>query len=129
MPNGGDLGGDLMAGQLPAFTRLRALGDFDLELVGRNKIFRSHTEAGRRDLLDSAVCEIAARSTFESVIVFAAFAAVALGAKPVHRDGQSFVRLFRKRAERHSRRRETRQHAFGGFDLIEHDRVSWTELN
>ncbi len=67
-----------MAGQLSAFTRLRALGDFDLELVGRNKIFGSHAEAGGRDLLDSAVCEIAARQAFESAIVFAAFSVLYL---------------------------------------------------
>src|SRR5258708_2635756 len=99
MANGSDLGGDLVAWQLSAFAWLRALCDFDLEFVSRNEILGSDAEPGRCNLLDPAVREVPARSAFEPAAVFAAFAAVAPRAKPVHRNGQRFVSFFRKRTK------------------------------
>ena len=48
----GDLGVDLVAGQLSAFAGLGALRDLDLHHVGIDEIFRRHAEAAGGHLLD-----------------------------------------------------------------------------
>ena len=47
----GDQLGDLMAGELAAFARLRSLGDLDLDLLRVGEIFGSDSEARRSHLL------------------------------------------------------------------------------
>src|SRR5207249_10218357 len=42
VPEARDLLGDLVAGELPALARLRALGDLDLELVREGAVLGSH---------------------------------------------------------------------------------------
>ena len=51
---------DLVAGQLPAFARLRALRDLDLQLVRVDQVPAGHAEAPRRHLLDRAALRVAA---------------------------------------------------------------------
>ena len=51
----GDLGRHLVPGELAPFTRLRALGHLDLELVGGMQVGRSDTESARCNLLDRRV--------------------------------------------------------------------------
>ncbi len=48
VPETGDLLGHLVAGQLPALARLRALRDLDLELLGDGGVRRRDAEAARR---------------------------------------------------------------------------------
>src|SRR5258708_6543427 len=99
MANGSDLGGDLVAWQLSPFAWLRAPCAFDLEFVSRNEILGRDAQPGRCNLLGPSVLWVAARSAFEPAAVFAAFAAVAPRAKPVHRNGQRFVSFLRKRTK------------------------------
>ena len=47
-----DVAGHLVARQLAAFARLRALRDLDLQLVGVHQIFGGHAEPGGGHLLD-----------------------------------------------------------------------------
>ena len=84
---------DLVAGKLPAFARLGALGHLDLQLVGVDEIFGGHAKPRRGDLLDGAAAAVAVGIALESVGVFAPFAGVALPADAVHRDRQVLVRL------------------------------------
>src|SRR5690606_31602130 len=58
--DGGDLGADLEAGDLPAFPRLRALRHLDLDLPGAGQVGGRHPEAAGRDLFDGAVRHVAA---------------------------------------------------------------------
>ena len=50
-----DLVGHLVARELAALARLRALGDLDLELVGEGEVLRRDAEAAGCDLLDRRV--------------------------------------------------------------------------
>ena len=52
MAKGGNLGGNLKAGELPAFAGLRALCHFNFDLAALIQVFRSNTEASRCDLFD-----------------------------------------------------------------------------
>ena len=52
---GGDVGRRLATRQLTALTRLRPLGDLDLELIGAGEIRGGDAEPCRRDLLDPGV--------------------------------------------------------------------------
>ncbi len=61
VPQAGDVVVDLVAGQLPALARLRALGDLDLELVGMTQVVDVDAEAARGDLADAAAALIAVR--------------------------------------------------------------------
>src|SRR4029078_10382344 len=54
-PQRGDVRGRLATRQLSALTRLRALGDLDLQLIGPRKIGRGHPEPSRCDLLDACI--------------------------------------------------------------------------
>ena len=50
----GDYVVDFVAGQLAAFAGLRALRDFDLQVVGVDQVIRGHAKARRGHLLDRA---------------------------------------------------------------------------
>ena len=54
-----DVARDLVAGQLAAFARFRALRDLDLELIRIDEIFGGHPEAGRGHLLDPGAQRVA----------------------------------------------------------------------
>ncbi len=46
---------DLVSGKLPAFARLGALRDLDLQDFGIDQIFGRHAEAARGDLFDLGI--------------------------------------------------------------------------
>ena len=46
---------NLGARQVSALARLRALGEFDLQIGGMDEVIAGHAEARGRDLLDAAV--------------------------------------------------------------------------
>ena len=109
----------LMAGQLAAFARLRALRDLDLQVVRVDQIIRRDAETRRGHLLDRAAAQIAVRVRNEAGLVLAALAGVRFPADAVHGDGQRFVRFLADRAEGH-RAGGKALHDFGGrLDLIE----------
>ena len=60
VPDLGDPGPDLVAGELPALAGLGALGHLDLKLEGAHQVFAGDAEPGRGDLLDGALAGIAA---------------------------------------------------------------------
>src|SRR5690606_10550662 len=131
--DGGDLGVDLVAGDLAAFAGLGALRHLDLELRGGDEIGGRDAEAARGDLLDLAVGDVtdarvpgrvAARRAVgvvgvEARLVLAALARVAAGAEAVHGDGQELVRLARERAVAHGLGTEAPGDLLGRLDLIE----------
>ncbi len=81
--------------QLAAFAGLRALGDFDLQLVRVDQIVGGDSEASGCHLLDRAATPIAIRIARKASFVFPALAGIGSAADAVHRNGQRFVRLFR----------------------------------
>ncbi len=91
--NAGDVLVDLAARQLASFTRLGALRDLDLHLVGIGQVPDRHTKAPRCDLLDSRAAGVAVGQHLETLRVFAPFTRVALASHAIHRDRQRFVRF------------------------------------
>src|SRR5262249_22603438 len=55
VPKARDLPAHLVAGELAALPRLRALRDLDVELVRERAVLGRDTEAAGRDLLDARV--------------------------------------------------------------------------
>jgi len=88
-----DLGADLVAGELTALTRLRSLGDLDLQLVCEREVLGRDAEASGRNLLDARVSLRA-----EAGRILAALAAVRPRAEAVERDRHGLVRFRRQRA-------------------------------
>ena len=82
----GNVRSDFITRQLTAFSRLRALGDFNLNDVGIDQIRRSNPKATGSHLLDARhfVGAVARR-------VFAAFTGVRITADAVHRFRQRLV--------------------------------------
>ena len=113
-----DLLRDLVAGELAALARLRALRDLDLELVGERGVLGGDAEARRGDLLDPRVALRA-----EARGILAALAAVRARAQPVERDRDRLVRLGRERAVRHAAAREAAHDRLCRLDLVERDRL------
>ncbi|AJX01694.1 hypothetical protein BM45_3124 [Burkholderia mallei] len=144
-----DVFGHLVARQLAAFARLRALRHLDLDLVGRREILGRHTEAARCDLLDLRAQRIAflqrdvahdlvadhrfqrvadldrnaAQLVAIAVLVLAAFARVRLAADAVHRDRERRMRLGADRAERHRARREALDDLLRRLDFVDRNRL------
>src|SRR5690606_6449862 len=77
---------DLAARQLPAFARLGALRDLDLQHLGIDQVFGRDAEAARGDLLDLASLLRAMAGG-----ILATLAGVAAPAEAVHGDRQRFV--------------------------------------
>ena len=96
--------GDLKAGQLPTFTGLSTLGNFDLNLTALVEILRRHTEATRSHLLHRAVGIVAIGERLIAFTVFTTFAGDGLGTNAVHRHVQGAVRLWAQGPQRHARR-------------------------
>src|SRR5215218_8915638 len=96
-----DLAADLVPGQLPAFARLRALRDLDLELLREDCVLGRDAESRGRDLLDPRVAIGA-----EALAILAALTRVRARAHTVERLRDRLVRLGRERAVRHAAARE-----------------------
>src|SRR5262249_44375432 len=101
VPDAGDALVHLVAGQLPALARLRALGDLDLQLVGIDQVLGADAEARARHLLDGAAPEVTVGIGDVAPRLLAAFAGVAASAEPVHGDGQRLVGLGADAPEAH----------------------------
>src|SRR5205085_12640709 len=71
---------DLVAGQLAAFARLRALRHLDLELVGVDQVVGRDPEAAGGDLLDRGAAQVAVRVVRVAARVLPALAGVRLAA-------------------------------------------------
>ncbi len=97
----GDVGVDLVAGQLAALAGLGALRHLDLDVVGVDQVLGGDAEASRGHLLDRRAHGIAVRQRHEAVGLLAALAGVRAPADAVHGDGERGVRLSGDRAEAH----------------------------
>ena len=93
----------LEARQLAAFTRLRTLGDLDLDFSALVQIFRRHTKSTRCDLLDCRIHIVAIWKRTEPRTVFAAFPGNGFRADTVHGNIQRTVRFRTEGAQRHAR--------------------------
>ena len=124
IPHAGDVLVHLVAGQLSAFARLRALRHLDLDVVGIDQILGRDAKPARRHLLDGGAFGIAVRQRLVAIGFLAALAGVGLAADPVHRDRQRGVRLARDRAEAHGAGGEALDDFLRRFDLVDRHRVS-----
>ena len=101
MAHPGDLLVDLVAGNLAAFARFRALRHFDLQVVGIDQVFGGHAETARGDLLDRRAFGVG-RAVGQRAVAgrfLAAFAGIGFSAQAIHRPGQVGMRLVGDRAE------------------------------
>jgi hypothetical protein len=129
MPDPGDDGVDLVAGELPALAGLGALRHLDLHHVGIDEIFGGDTEPARGDLLDRRAHGIAVGHRLEAVGFLAALAGVGLSSDPVHGDRERRVRLARDRPEAHGAGGEALDDIPGRFDLVERHRPAFVFLS
>src|SRR6185503_1867486 len=113
----GDVRGRLLARELAALARLRALGDLDLELVGPGEVGRGDTEPRRRDLLDPRVVAAAGGGRGVPGRVFAALAGVRGAARPLDADGQGLMGFGAQRADAHRRHDEAANDVAGRLDV------------
>src|SRR5205807_1310832 len=67
-----DLGGDLLAHELPALAGLRPLGHLDLDFVGLDEVLGVHAEPAGRHLADAALepalARVAAQAQLDEVV-------------------------------------------------------------
>src|SRR5882724_6977033 len=117
------VGGALVAGELAALARLRALRHLDLQLRRRAQVGRRDAEASGGDLLDERVLlgDVALRR-------LAALAAVRAGPEAVERDRDRLVRLLRERAVAHRARREALDDRLDRLDLVQRHSLPGHEL-
>ncbi len=101
VPHAGDDFIHLVSGKLAAFAGLRALRDFDLQIVGVHQIICGNAETGGSHLLDGAAPPVAVGIGLEALLVLAALTGVGTPADAVHGDGQGLVRFLADRAIRH----------------------------
>ena len=128
VPNRGDPGPDLVAGQLAALAGLGALGHLYLEFVGVDKVLARDAKAAGGDLLDRTAAEVAVGVGLEAATLFAAFAGIAAPADAVHGDREGLVRFGGNRAVRHGASREALENGLDRLDLIErHGRAGGLE--
>src|SRR3984885_5953015 len=121
MAHAGDYVVDFVAGQLAAFAGFRALGDFDLQVVGVDQVVRGYSETRRGHLLDGAAAEITVGVGLESLFILASFARVGASAHAIHRDRQRFVGFLADRADRHRAGGEAFHDLRGRPDVVERD--------
>ena len=112
----------LVAGELAAFTGLRALRHLDLQVVRVDQIFAGDAEARRRHLLDGAAARIAVRIGHVARRILAAFAGVRLAAEAVHRNRERLVRFLADRAVRHRTGRKALEDLLCRLHLVERNR-------
>jgi hypothetical protein len=74
-------------------------------------------------LLHRASPQVSVRIRLEALFIFAAFAGIGLPADAVHGDGQSFVRLFADRAERHGSRGKALHYFLGWLYFFDRNRL------
>src|SRR5690606_24551005 len=103
VPKPSDHVGHLEARQLPAFSRLRTLGDLDLDFSALVEVFRGYPKASRRYLLDCRVLIVAIGVRRKAARILSSLATVRLGADPVHRNVEGAVGFWRQGAEAHAR--------------------------
>ena len=84
MPHPGNVGVDLVAGQLAAFPGLGALGHLNLDVIGVDQVLGGHAKAPGGDLLNGRAKGIAVGQGLEPIRLLAALAGVRLAADPVH---------------------------------------------
>src|SRR5258706_580885 len=92
--------------KLSTLARLRALRNFDLQLLRIHQVVAGNAKSSRGYLLYCAVARVAAVIYEVAYRVLAAFSGVALAADAVHGNSQSFVRFFADRTIRHRARLE-----------------------
>src|SRR5579864_1921285 len=114
---------DLVAGKLAAFAGLGALGHLDLEFIGVDEVIRGDAETCGGNLLDRAAARIAVGIGLEALFVFSALAGIGFAANAVHRNGESLVRFFTNRSERHRAGGEAFDDFFSGLYFLEWDRL------
>ena len=105
--------------QLPAFSRLGALRDLDLQIIRVHQVIGRNAKTGRGHLLDRAPAQIAIRVRLEATLILSAFAGVGLPADAVHGNRQSLMRFLADRAEGHGARRKALHDFGGGLDFLE----------
>src|SRR5208283_1324201 len=113
--------GHLVARQLSAFTRLRALRHLDLYLFRARKICRSHTKAARCNLLDRAVWPIPIFATMETLRIFAPFPGIRFSTNLVHRNREALMGFRTECAKRHPGGRKPAPDLFNRLNLFERD--------
>ena len=89
----------LASGQFAPLTRLRALGNFDLQFVGVREVPDGHPKPARGNLLDRRALGITVGQWIKPLRIFAAFAGITLAAQTVHRNREALVCLGRDGAE------------------------------
>ena len=101
---------NLVSRKLSALARLRALRQLDLEILRGGEILDRHAEASGRDLLDRTV---AVRP--EPFGILATLTRVGHRTESIESKCDRFVRLRRKRAERHRAADEMLDDGIDGF--------------
>src|SRR5436853_4762683 len=86
MPHARNLGINFVTGKLPAFARLGALSDLDLQLSSVHEVIAGHAESSRCYLLDRAITRVAIRIDEVARRIFAALAGIASGSDTIHRN-------------------------------------------
>src|SRR3546814_9536509 len=119
MTDRGDMPVHLVAGQLAALTRLGALRDLDLEIIGIDQIFGGDAEAARSDLLDRRAHRIAILPRAEAIRLLAALTGVGADADAVHRQTERRVRLPADRTEDHLPGRAALHDLAGGLHFVD----------
>ena len=113
---------------MSAFARFSALRHLDLQLLGRDQVFRCNAETARRDLLDRRATIFCAALCRDPFGIFTALAAVALAAQSVHGDRKAFMCFLGDRTVGHRARLESLNDALGGLNLIDADAAVLREL-
>ena len=122
MPHPGNVLVHLMARQLSAFTRLRALRHLDLDVVGIDQVFRRHAKPARGHLLNGRTFTVAVRQLHVAIGFLAALAGVRPAADAVHRHRQGRMRLAADRAEAHRAGGEPLDDLLRRLNLVERNR-------
>src|SRR4051794_13517630 len=119
VPKPGDELRDLVRRQLAALTRLGALHNLDLQLLGPDEVLGGDPEPRRGYLLDPVVGAVAVAQASIAGWILAAFARVGAGADPVHGDREGGMRLGRQGTERHGGGHEPPADLLDRLNLIE----------
>ena len=98
---------DLVSGKLAAFARFCTLCHLDLELFGIGQVIAGDPESSGGNLFNLAYFPVSVLLLFKTVLIFTAFAGVALGADTVHGDCHGPVGFGTDRAVGHGRRDKT----------------------
>ena len=109
---------DLLARQMSALARLRALRHLDLDLDGGVEVGTGHTETAGCHLLDGGI-----PLGTETVRMLSALTGVRLAAETVHRDGHRLVRLLGNRTVGHRTGLETLHDGRYRLDLLDRHRL------